>query len=138
MASEAAVSRLGEGDAEGGAPRGHSVPAPHHRVPYYLIFAALIILTGVTVAVAFFAKFDSEWWNVGIALAVASAKGLLVAAFFMHLKYEGKLIWLALIFPVFLCIIMIAALFPDIGFGREHAFNDTVKAYDQHATVGEK
>jgi cytochrome c oxidase subunit 4 len=136
MGSEAAVSRLGEGDAEGGAPRGHTTPAPHHKVPYYLIFAALIVLTGVTIAVAF-KRFDDEWYNVGIALGVASVKALLVAAFFMHLKYEGKLIWLALFFPLLLCVIMIAALVPDITFGRDHAFNDTVAGYDHHGADGE-
>ena len=80
-----------------------------------------------------FKRFDDEWYNVGIALGVASIKALLVAAFFMHLKYEGKLIWLALFFPLLLCVIMVAALIPDISFGRDHAFNDVVATYDQHA-----
>ncbi|HEX8913459.1 MAG TPA: cytochrome C oxidase subunit IV family protein [Humisphaera sp.] len=130
MAHPAAVSRLGEGDAEGGAPRGHTEPAHEHHVPYYAIFAALIVLTLVTVAVAT-KRFESEWTNVGIALAVASVKATLVARYFMHLKFEGRLVKLALYFPLLLCVIMIAALIPDVAMGRKTAFNDTLQPYDQ-------
>src|SRR5687768_6340237 len=114
MVSDAAVSRLGEGDAEGGAPRGHSEPAPHHSVPYFVVFYSLIVLTIVTVAVTF-VQFSSEWYVVGIALLIASIKGGLVAAFFMHLKYEGKLIWLALFFPLLLTLFLIAGIIPDVA-----------------------
>ncbi|MEA2709892.1 MAG: hypothetical protein QOF78_2493, partial [Phycisphaerales bacterium] len=34
-------------------PHGVTVPTPHHHVNYFLIFAALVVLTIVTVAVAF-------------------------------------------------------------------------------------
>jgi cytochrome c oxidase subunit IV len=128
MVSDAAVSRLGEGDAEGGAPRGHSEPAPHHKVPYFFVFYSLIVLTIVTVAVTFL-HFSSEWYNVGIALLIASIKGGLVAAFFMHLKYEGKLIWLALFFPLLLTIFLIAGIIPDVAMQTD--FNDTLAAYNE-------
>jgi cytochrome c oxidase subunit 4 len=130
VSSDAAVSLLGEGDAEGGAPRGHTDPEPHHKVNYFLIFYALIVLTAVTIIVAV-KRFDNEWYNVGLALAVASTKAALVARFFMHLKFEGKLIRLTLIFPLILCVIMIAGLFPDVGRGRDTAFNDTIEVFDR-------
>jgi cytochrome c oxidase subunit 4 len=136
MASDAPVSLLGEGDAEGGAPRGHSEAMPHHKVRYFAVFYSLIVLTIVTVAVALFMHFQSEWYNVGIALLVATIKGALVAAFFMHLKYEGKLIWLALFFPVLLCIVLVTALIPDVGLGRETSFNDTLETYNHDVEVG--
>jgi cytochrome c oxidase subunit 4 len=134
MASDAAVSRLGEGDAEGGAPRGHSEPAPHHKVPYFFVFYSLIVLTFITVGVALFMHFTSEWYNVGIALLVASIKGALVAAFFMHLKYEGKLIWLALFFPLLLCIILIAGIVPDVALQTD--FNDTIATSSPDSAAG--
>ncbi len=34
-------------------PHGVTEPTPHHHVNYYAIFAALVVLTIVTVAVAF-------------------------------------------------------------------------------------
>ena len=130
MASDAAVSRLGEGDAEGGAPRGHTDPLPHHHVNYLLIFYALIVLTVVTVVVAF-APIQSELTKVGVALLVASVKATLVARYFMHLKFEGKLIRLTLFFPLLLCVIMIAALIPDIGLGRRTSMHDVAEPHER-------
>ena len=130
MASDAAVSRLGEGDAEGGAPRGHTDPVPHHHVNYLVIFYVLIILTVVTVVVAF-APIQSELTKVGVALLVASVKATLVARYFMHLKFEGKLIRLTLFFPLLLCVIMIAALIPDVGLGRQTSMNDPAEPHER-------
>ena len=94
-------------------PHGVSVPMPHHHVNYYYIFFALVILTIVTVLVAFH-RFESEVVNLLLALLVASIKATLVAMFFMHLKFEGKLIYLIFIVPLLLCVLVIVALIPDI------------------------
>ena len=59
----------------------HIVP----RRTYYLIFIALIILTGVTAAVSFV---DLKEWSAAVALLIACFKASLVALFFMHLRYE--------------------------------------------------
>ena len=130
MASDAAVSRLGEGDAEGGAPRGHTDPAPHHHVNYLVIFYVLIVLTVATVVVAF-APIQSEWTKVGVALLVASVKATLVARYFMHLKFEGKLIRLTLFFPLLLCVILVAALIPDVGLGRRTSMHDVAEPHER-------
>jgi hypothetical protein len=34
--------------------------------------------------------------------------------FFMHLKFEGKLIYLIFIVPLTLCVLVIVALIPDV------------------------
>jgi cytochrome c oxidase subunit IV len=94
-------------------PHGHTEPMPHHKVPYVAIFLALVVLTGVTVAIAF-QHFPTELINVLLALAVAVLKGSLVAFFFMHLKFEGKLIYLIVVVPLCLCVLIICALIPDI------------------------
>src|SRR3954453_13734684 len=94
-------------------PHDVSRPTPHHEVPYFLIFFALLVLTGITVGVAFW-RAPSELINVALALLVAIIKGSLVALFFMHLKFEGKLIYLIMIVPLILCLIIIFALIPDI------------------------
>jgi len=94
-------------------PHGHTEATPHHQVPYVLIFFALLVLTAVTVAIAFI-KFPTELINVLLALAVACVKGSLVALFFMHLKFEGKLIYIMVIVPLILCVLIIFALIPDI------------------------
>jgi cytochrome c oxidase subunit 4 len=94
-------------------PHGHSVPMPHHKVNYVLIFALLVALTAATVIVAF-VHLNSELAKVLVALTIATIKASFVALYFMHLKFEGKLIYLVLVVPVSLCIILVIALIPDI------------------------
>ena len=47
--------------------------------------------------------------------AVAAAS--LVALFFMHLKFEGKLIYVIFCVPLVLCVLLICALIPDVLHG---------------------
>lgn len=106
-------------------PHGQSAPLPHHPVNYFLIFLVLVVLTVLTVAIAL-KRFDDELVNVLMALLIASTKGVFVARYFMHLKFEGKLIYLMLLVPVGLAVVLVLALIPDIGHGRREAFNDMV------------
>ena len=92
---------------------GHTEPAPHHEIPYGKVFVALVVLTIITVLVAMH-RFELEIMNVLLALAVASVKGALVALYFMHLKYEGKLIYLIFIVPLGLSVLLVVALIPDV------------------------
>ena len=62
---------------------------------YLLIFAALMVLTAVTIMVAFL---DVGFLNTVVALGIASVKATLVVLYFMHLRYGGplnKLFWVA-------------------------------------------
>jgi len=70
---------------------------------YTLVFAALIIATVVTTAVAFV---DLGPFSVVVALVIAVCKMLLVALFFMHVRHStrltrlvvmGGLLWLFLL-----------------------------------------
>ena len=94
-------------------PHGTTVPMPHHTVNYYAIFAALVVLTVVTVLVAFH-RFQSEAINLLLAMIVATTKATLVAMFFMHLKFEGKLVRGIFFIPLLLCVLLIVALIPDV------------------------
>jgi caa(3)-type oxidase subunit IV len=57
---------------------------------YYRVFAALMVLTLITVGVAFV---DLGRLNTIIALTIAVGKALLVICFFMHVRYSSRLIW---------------------------------------------
>jgi len=92
---------------------GHTVPMPHHHVNYFAIFGLLVVLTIVTVGVAFL-HIEKEWIKVLLALTIASIKASFVAAFFMHLKFEGKLIYFILIVPLAFTVVLVCALIPDI------------------------
>ena len=61
---------------------------------YFAVFTALMVLTGVTVWVAFI-----ELGTLGdiVAISIASIKATLVMLFFMHLKYAEKLTWVVMI-----------------------------------------
>jgi len=60
------------------------------RSVYYSIFAALIVLTGVTVWVAYF---DLGPLNTIAAITIACGKALLVVLYFMHVRYGARLVW---------------------------------------------
>jgi len=114
---------------------GVSVAMPHHEIPYLKVFAALLVLTVITVAIGIYLRFPHEIVNVLLALAVAAIKGALVALFFMHLKFEGKLIYLIFIVPLVLCVILVVALLPDmlpIGAASLHPFNAQPMMHPAH------
>ena len=94
---------------------GHTEPTPHHKVNNFAIFILLVILTVITVAVAFL-DIRSELAKVLLALAIASVKAAAVVLYFMHVKFEGKLIYLLLVVPLSLCVLLIFALLPDVTF----------------------
>ncbi len=79
-----------------------------HVKGYYMVFAALLVLTGVTVAVSYLHL--SVMGAVLVALAVASTKGSLVALYFMHLISEKAIIYatLALTAILLLSLMMIS------------------------------
>jgi cytochrome c oxidase subunit 4 len=55
---------------------------------YYAIFGALMVLTAVTVGVAFIPLGVA---NFPVAITIAVTKATLVILFFMHVKYSSKL-----------------------------------------------
>ncbi len=59
----------------------------HPASTYYKIFAALVFFTLLTVGVAQVHLGD---WNFFVAVAIATIKATLVAAFFMHLKDDNR------------------------------------------------
>lgn len=94
---------------------GHSVPEPHHAVNYLAVFVILVILTVVTVVVAL-VDLKSEVARILLALTIASVKASAVVLYFMHVKFEGKLIYLILLVPITFSIMLVIALLPDITF----------------------
>ncbi len=82
-----------------------------HVKSYYRVFAALAVLTVVTVLVAQWHFSDAG--NVIVALLIAAFKASLVAAIFMHLKWEkAPSIWwvLGICAIFFLALVMLPVL----------------------------
>lgn len=85
----------------------------HHAVPtkiYYAIFATLIVLTGITVAVAYV---DLGPINIVAALTIAGFKATIVALYFMHVKYSTRLIKLVVIAGLYWMGIIFALTLSD-------------------------
>jgi cytochrome c oxidase subunit 4 len=78
------------------------------RRTYFTVYAALIVLTVVTVLVSYV---NLGLLNVVVALLIASVKASLVALFFMHLKSEDRLVWGFALVPIaFLALIILGTL----------------------------
>ncbi len=77
----------------------------HHIIGYGTlagVWLALLVLTALTVLVT---RFDLGGYKVLAALTIASLKAGLVIAFFMHMKYEGRILrWMLFVTLVTLAI----------------------------------
>ena len=71
-----------------------------HVKRYVMVGLALLLFTGITVALSY-VDFGTRKANIGIAMLVATLKAGLVAAIFMHLAAEKRLIYRVLIFTGF-------------------------------------
>jgi len=58
---------------------------------YFIIYLALLLLLGLTVAVAYL---HLGVWIVLLAVTIATVKAILVMLYFMHLRRSSRLIWL--------------------------------------------
>jgi cytochrome c oxidase subunit 4 len=85
----------------------------HHIIPvrtYLLVFALLMVLLAVTVTVSLF---DLGMLNLFVALSIATVKAGLIMAYFMHLRYSSKLIWIFAGLGFFGLVIMILIAMGD-------------------------
>jgi cytochrome c oxidase subunit 4 len=80
---------------------------------YIGVFVALAALTGLTVWVRFSLNLP-ENQAIVVALIIATVKGSLVAAFFMHLISEKKLIYSVLMLTVFFFAVLMFLPVHDI------------------------
>ncbi len=77
---------------------------------YLLIFASLMVLTAITVGVAFL---DLGVLNDVVALAIAMLKATLVILFFMHVRHSRTMTKLTLVAAFFWLAILIGLTMAD-------------------------
>jgi cytochrome c oxidase subunit IV len=85
----------------------------HHIVTppqYALVFVTLLFFTGVTVGAAYI---DMKWANPVIALAIACFKACIVILFFMHAKYQSRLIKMTIGSGFFVFLVLIVMTLSD-------------------------
>ena len=91
----------------GGHHAGHDSPEAiaAEKRKYMIVFGTLAILTVITVLVN---RLDvARWIAITLALAIATLKASLVAAFFMHLISERKMIYAVLGLTVFFFAVLL-------------------------------
>ena len=90
----------------------------HHIANYRKVFIYLLIGTALTVS-AFYLEFNVQNSIAGaifVGLSIASIKGYLVAANFMHLNSERKMIyWILLLTVFFLGLLLFIPVLWDVN-----------------------
>jgi cytochrome c oxidase subunit 4 len=104
MSSQHAQSQA-TGHQGGGSHASSAHDMSAHVKVYMMVFAALAVLTVVTVAVSYLHMPVGP--AIAVALVIASFKASLVALFFMHLKGEVRsVVWTLLLTAVFFIALM--------------------------------
>ena len=90
-------------DAHDAAP----AAAVHRKAPnYYLIWVFLGVLTLAEIGVAFLSGISKQILII-ILVALAVWKALLVAMYYMHLKFEPRKLWWIVAAPLPLAVILV-------------------------------
>jgi cytochrome c oxidase subunit 4 len=79
----------------------------------FLVLVTLLLLTGITLGISYI---DLGKLNVWISLLIASSKATFVILFFMHLRYESRVITLSFISTIIFLGILISFTFFDVAF----------------------
>jgi caa(3)-type oxidase subunit IV len=80
---------------------------------YLIVFGCLAGLTLLTVGVSYMDLPHGA--GVVVALLIAAAKVFLIAAFFMHLRAEGRLINVGVAVSLGLLMVLLVFVLPDLG-----------------------
>ena len=86
-----------------------SSPRPHPN--YTAVWLWLLGLMALSVAASFLP--GGRTLAVVVVFAVACVKAVLVAANFMHLRFEPTLIYALVLIPLLFLVVLAAALLPD-------------------------
>ena len=83
----------------------------HAKRPYLWVFLWLTVLTAIEVGVAALAIHDTI--RIVVLLLLAVGKALLVALFYMHLRYDRPILAIIGGFPFFLAVLMLLIILSD-------------------------
>ena len=84
----------------------------HKEPPYLLIWGVLLVLTLMEVGFAFIPFLPKFWVALGL-IIMAVWKAILVAMYFMHLKFEPRRLWVLAASPLPLVVILIVAVIQE-------------------------
>lgn len=90
----------------------HEDPMHHVTSPmtYYVIFGILMVLTVITVWIAFV---DLGVLNTPVAFAIATVKATVVILYFMHVRHSTRLTWVVIIGSLFILGVLFVITLAD-------------------------
>ena len=92
---------------------GGTAAEPKHKAPnYYLIWVVLGVLTLAEVGVAFLSGMPKQVLII-ILVLLAIWKALLVAMYYMHLKFEPRKLWIVAVAPLPLAVILVMVILTE-------------------------
>ena len=83
----------------------------HKHPPYFIVWGVLFALTVGEVFYAFL-PISKVWLVIGL-LAMAVWKAVLVALYYMHLRFEPRRMWVLAISPLPLAVILVVAVMQE-------------------------
>jgi cytochrome c oxidase subunit 4 len=95
----------GSGDAHGGE------GAHHSGLSYYAVFGILFVVTVLEVGLAYLDL--NKVLKISLFVVMALYKAVMVALYFMHLKFERKTMWLIASAPLIFGVILAIGAYPD-------------------------
>lgn len=96
-----------------GESRPRETAEPHREPNYWLILVWLAVLTVAEIAVVIV---DPPTLTKGILLVgMALSKAILVALYFMHLRFETSTLMIIAATPLLICTFLVFMLLPDLG-----------------------
>ena len=104
------------------------------RNVYLAVFAALAVLTAVTVGASYLHLARPQAIAVGV--AIAAVKVSLIVFFFMHMKFEGRIIRWLMVTALFFALILLFFILPDLGWSCAVCFGGEGGAMAQGFTWG--
>jgi cytochrome c oxidase subunit 4 len=93
---------------------------------YLAVFGALAVLTAISFLVS--ENVPSKLLTILIVMGMATLKASLVAAYFMHLKFDWSKVKVMIIPALVLSAVLVCALLPDIAFALKDAGTRTAPA----------
>jgi len=98
-------------NADAGAAPEEEAPAAHHHPNYIGVWVLLAVLTGIELGVAFLPW--SKTTLILILVGLAGWKALLVALYYMHLRFEPNRLRLLAVAPLPLAVILVVAVIQE-------------------------
>jgi cytochrome c oxidase subunit 4 len=105
---------------------------------YMVVAGALSIFTATSFVFNYMARelhWISHFTSFVLILSVAIVKATLVAMYFMHLKWDWRLLYFLIIPAFILGAMMMMVFLPDIFFGPMHDARDAIKIAEQYQKV---